>query len=128
MKKIINVEGVEPNPLPLSLAVEYDNLLFLSGMTSKDLTTDKPVLGTIEEETSKVLDNIFHVLKAAGSKPENILKTTVYLSDMSYFDGMNKVFNEYFNAESKAARSTAIVGLVYGYKVEIEVVAYKQKI
>lgn len=124
MKKFINIDGAKPSSLPLSLAVEYEKLLFISGMTSRDLHTNEPISGTIEEETAIVLGNILKILEAAGSKPEQIIKTTVFLSDMKFFDGMNKVFNRFFNAESKAARSTVGVDLVGNCKVEIEVIAY----
>lgn len=124
MKKEIIKFNNEVVKLPFVLGTQYGGLIFLSGMVSKDLNTDTPILGTIEEETAQVLHNIKFLLEKAGSSAEKILKTTVYLADMEYFEGMNRVYRDFFsNPSSLAARSTVGTKLVREFKIEIDVIA-----
>ena len=111
--------------LPFSLGTRLGNLVFLSGMVSKDIKTGEPEYGSITDETRKVLSNIDSLLKAAGSSPEKILKVNVYLTDIADFQAMNAVYSAYFDEKKKlAARSTVEAKLVGKYKIEIEVIAY----
>jgi 2-iminobutanoate/2-iminopropanoate deaminase len=111
--------------LPFVNAVKYGQIIFLSGMVSKNLETGASMYGTIEEETSNVFENIKKLLEGAGSSMDKILKATVFLKDISQFDRMNKIYKSYFSTEkSLATRSTVEVNLVGEYKIEIEVIAY----
>ncbi len=111
--------------LPFSLGTRYGNLVFLSGMVSKDIRTGEADCGDIAYETKKVLDNIDKLLAAAGSSAEKILKVNVYLADIADFQAMNAVYSAYFNEKARlAARSTVEARLVGKYKIEIEVIAY----
>lgn len=119
------VSSYSDTSLPFVNAVKYGHLIFLSGMVSKNLETGTSIYGTIEEETTTVFENIKKLLEGAGSSMEKILKTTVYITDISQFDRMNKIYKLYFPSEkSLATRSTVEVGLVGEYKIEIEVIAY----
>ena len=98
------------------------DLLFVSGQGSVDFGSSKFVLGTIEEETHRTLENIIQILKAAGSSLEDVVKCTVHLSDIGDFDRYNKVYAQYFKAV-RPARTTVQSVLAEGIKVEIDCIA-----
>ena len=124
-KELIGYDPNIPNPLPFVLGTKYGDLVFLSGMVSKDLVTGEHIAGTIEEETAQVFENIKVLLEQAGSSMEKILKTTVFITDIHDFNRMNQVYKTYFpTPASLASRSTVEAKLVGQFKVEIEVVAY----
>ena len=103
-------------------AVLIDGLLFISGQASVDFQTSKFILGTIEEETHRTLENIRSILEAAGATMENVVKCTVHLSDIKEFDRYNEVFATYFPG-IKPARTTVQSVLAEGIKVEIDCIA-----
>lgn len=108
---------------PYSDVVRIGDLLFLSGRIGLDYTDMTLVEGGIGEQTRRCLANIGEVLALAGSSIDQIVKTTVFLTDMADFAAMNAVYAETF-AQRKPARSTvAVVGLPMQALVEIEVVA-----
>lgn len=96
-----------------------DGFLFISGQASVDFKTSTFVLGTIEEETRRTLDNIKAILEAAQSSMEDIIKCSVFLSDINEFDRYNKVYAQYFS-DIKPARTTVQSVLGKGIKIEID--------
>lgn len=125
MKKIIFTDKA-PKPIgPYSQAVIAGNFIFLSGQIGICPETGTLVPGSIKAETKCVLENIKAVLEAAGSAMNNVVKTTVYLTDLNNFIDMNNIYNEYF-IEKFPARATIQVGaLPKGACVEIEAIALK---
>jgi len=108
---------------PYSQAIQYGNLLFTSGQIGLDPVTGELVSGGIEAETRQVLTNIQNVLQAAGSGLPYVLKTTVFLKDMTDFSKMNAIYAEIF-AENPPARSTiGVAALPKGGLIEIETIA-----
>ena len=103
-------------------AVLSGGFLFVSGQASVDFKTSKFVLGTIEEETLRTLDNIKAIVEAAGATMEDIVKCTVHLSNIGEFDRYNKVYAAYFPG-IKPARTTVQSVLAEGIKVEIDCIA-----
>jgi len=101
--------------------VAYNGMLFLSGQASIDFTTSKFVLGTIEEETKRTLDNIKAIVKAAGGTMNDALKSTVHLKDIADFDKFNAVYATYFT-EIKPARTTVQSVMGHNIKIEIDIV------
>lgn len=99
--------------------VVVNGFLFVSGQASVDFTTSRFVLGTIEEETKRTLDNIKAIVENAGASMEDVVKCTVHLSDIGDFDRYNKVYAEYFPG-IKPARTTVQSVLAEGIKVEID--------
>lgn len=97
------------------------DLLFVSGQAAVDFVSSKFVLGTIEEETRRTMDNIQAIIAAAGASMDHVLKCTVHLSDISYFDQFNAVYATYFSGV-KPARTTVQSVLAEGIKVEIDCV------
>lgn len=113
-----------PKPIgPYSQAVRAGNFLFTSGQICPD-NSDCP--RGIAEQTEQVLKNLINILKETGLNAQSVVKTTVYLSDMSDFDKMNEVYERYFK-KIKPARSTVEVdALPGGVKIEIDLVAYSE--
>ncbi len=99
--------------------VIIDGLLFVSGQACVDFKTSTFVLGTIEEETHRTLQNIQAIVEAAGGSMENVVKCTAHLSDINDFDRYNKVYAGYFPG-IKPARTTVQSVLGEGIKVEID--------
>jgi 2-iminobutanoate/2-iminopropanoate deaminase len=96
--------------------------LYVAGQVPVDPTTGKLVHGEIEEQTTRVLDNIRAILEAAGATMGDVVKTTVHLSDISLFARFNDVYSAYF-PDPKPARTTTGSQLP-GFHVEIDAVAY----
>ena len=113
-----------PAPIgPYSPAVATGDLLFLSGQTPLDPETGALVAGGIVEQTERVLANLAAVLESSGASWMDVVKTTVFLTDMALFAEMNAVYARVLG-EARPARSTvAVRGLPRGAMVEIELVA-----
>lgn len=101
--------------------VMVGGFLFVSGQASVDFSTSSFVLGTIEEETSRTLDNIKAIIEKAGASMEDVVKCTVHLSDIKDFDRYNKVYAGYFFG-IKPARTTVQSVLAENIKVEIDAI------
>ncbi len=101
--------------------VVVDGLLFVSGQASVDFKTSAFVLGTIEEETIRTLENIKAIIQEAGATMDDIVKCTVHLSDIKDFDRYNKIYAGYFSG-IKPARTTVQSVLAENLKVEIDAI------
>lgn len=93
--------------------------LFVSGQASVDFKTSQFVLGTIEEETTRTLDNIKAIIDAAGATMEDVVKSTVHLKEIGEFDRFNAVYATYFTGV-RPARTTVQSVLAEGIRVEID--------
>ena len=123
VRKIIKTENAPGAIGPYSQAVAAGGFVFLSGQIPIDPATGNFVEGGIAEQTEQVLRNLSKVLEAAGTSLARVVKTTVFLADMSDFAAMNEVYGRYFN-ESPPARSTVEAArLPRDARVEIDVVA-----
>ena len=122
-KQIISTEKAPKAIGPYSQAIRAGNLVFTAGQIGLDPSTMEIVTGGVEAETRQVLTNLKHILEAAGSGLNHVVKTTVFLADMADFAAMNAIYAEFF-AENFPARSTiAAAGLPKGALVEIEAIA-----
>lgn len=99
--------------------VIINGLLFVSGQAAVDFKTSKFILGTIEEETMRTLDNIKAIIEAAGASMDDVVKCTAHLSNIDDFDRYNVVYDTYFNGV-KPARTTVQSVLAEDLKVEID--------
>jgi 2-iminobutanoate/2-iminopropanoate deaminase len=111
---------------PYSQAVAVgtgQRLLFLSGQIPLDPKTGELVKGTIEEETDRVLMNLQAVLAAGGGRLAQVVKTTVYLTDLADFARMNEVYGRYFTSNAPARATVQVAALPRGARVEIDAVA-----
>lgn len=123
MKEEIRTEKAPGAIGPYSQAVKAGGLIFVSGQLPIDPKTGE-MPGDIQEQTRKSLENVKAILEEAGSSMLNVVKSTVYLADMSYFGPMNEIYGEYFKGGVYPARAAfAVKELPKGAKVEIEVVA-----
>ena len=123
MKEEIRTEKAPGAIGPYSQAVKAGGLIFVSGQLPIDPKTGE-MPGDIQEQTRKSLENVKAILEEAGSSMLNVVKSTVYLSDMSYFGPMNEIYGEFFKGGVYPARAAfAVKELPKGAKVEIEVVA-----
>jgi 2-iminobutanoate/2-iminopropanoate deaminase len=108
---------------PYSQAIKANGLVFLSGQIALDPATQQLISGDVAAQTERVLQNLAGILKAAGSSLEQVVKTTVFLKNMSDFAAMNEVYGRYFT-EAPPARSTVEVArLPKDVLVEIDVIA-----
>jgi 2-iminobutanoate/2-iminopropanoate deaminase len=108
---------------PYSQAAIVGDLVFTAGQVALDPTTGTVIEGGIEAQTARVLENLAAVLAAAGSSLSQVVKTTVFLTDMADFPAMNQVYAEEFGDHKPARATVAVAGLPLGVRVEIEVVA-----
>ncbi len=117
--------GAAPAPVgPYSQAVVHGGLVFASGQVPLDPATGRLVEGEIEAQTERVILNLAAVLEAAGSSLGRVLRSTVYLTDLSLFARMNAVYAQHFTGEPKPARSTVqAAALPLGARIEIDVIA-----
>lgn len=122
--KKVHESKAAPAPIgPYSQAVEVNGMVYCSGQIPLDPKSGQVVGQTVGEQAEQVMANIKAVLQAADLTLANIVKTTIFLTDMADFQGVNEVYGKHMG-ETKPARSTvAVQGLPRGVKVEIEVLA-----
>jgi 2-iminobutanoate/2-iminopropanoate deaminase len=108
---------------PYSQAVAVDGWVFCSGQIPLDPATGGLVEGDIGVQTDQVLKNLTAVLEAAGASLARVVKTTVFLSDMDDFGGMNEVYSKHFGGHRPARAAVAVKTLPKGVDVEIEAIA-----
>lgn len=125
MKKVISTNNAPAAIGPYSQAIEANGMLFLSGMLPIDPSTGNMVNGGVKEQTIQIFKNIESVLTAAGVTMDHIVKTTVFLDDMSLFGEMNEVYGSCFSGTFPARSAFAVEALPKNALVEIEVIALK---
>ena len=125
MKKIINSASAPKAIGPYSQAVEDGGLVFTSGVLPVDPVTGEIYSGDVQVQTELILNNLENILKEAGCTLKNVVKTTVYMTDLTKFAEMNATYETFFK-ENPPARSTLhVVALPKGSVVEIEAIAKK---
>lgn len=127
MKQVINTPNA-PAPIgPYNQAILSGNTLYLSGQIALNIETGLLVLDDVKSETKQVMENLKAVLDAAGMTFENVVKTTIFISDMNNFTLINEVYGSYFNDATAPARETVQVArLPKDVNVEISMIAVKQ--
>jgi 2-iminobutanoate/2-iminopropanoate deaminase len=124
MKTPIFTASAPPAIGPYSQAIRAGDYLFISGQIPIDPATGSLVSGSIAEETRRVLANLGAILEAAGASFERVVKTTVYLADMSDFAAMNEVYATHFPAPAPARATVQAARLPRDVRVEIDLIAY----
>ena len=113
-----------PKPIgPYSQAIKAGGFLFASGQVAIDPASNEFVPGDIRQQTERALENIKGILEAAGCNLHKIVKTTVFLKNMSDFTAMNEVYAKYFTTAPPARSTVEVAGLPKNALVEIEVIA-----
>lgn len=124
-KKAINTTGA-PSPIgPYSQAVQIGNMLFVSGQIAINPTTGSIDVSDIIGETHQAMHNVRAILAEAQMDFNNVVKTTIFLSDMSLFASVNEVYGKYFHGDFPARETVAVKGLPKNVNVEISVIAAK---
>ena len=122
-KKIISSPAAPKAVGPYNQAVEANGFLYVSGQLPIDVTTGEFVPGGVKEQCVQIFKNIGYILEEAGYGFENVVKTTVYLTDMADFTTMNEVYATFFTEPFPARVAFAVKGLPKGSLVEADVVA-----
>ena len=125
MKKRIIHTSQAPDPVgPYSQGVRIGNFLYTAGQIALDPKTGEFLSGKIEEETEHTLRNIEAILKSDGLTMENVVKTTVYLADLSQFSRMNNIYQKFFEKSKPARSCIQVAALPKGAKIEIDAVDF----
>ena len=123
MKKIISTSEAPAAVGPYSQAVRAGSTIYCAGQIPLDPKSGQIVSGDIAAQTRRVLDNVTAVLKAEGLTFENIVKTTIFLTDLADFQAVNETYGSYFKNQPPARSTVQVSALPKGAKVEIEVIA-----
>ncbi len=124
MKKIWNTDKAPAPVGPYNQAIQHGNTLFVSGQIAINPATGELVTTDIESETHQVLKNIAAILENAGTNFENIIKCSVFVSDMNMYSRINGVYAEYFNEDTAPARELVeVANLPKFVNIEISVIA-----
>lgn len=125
MKQAVSSSSSAPAKGPYSQAIISGNLVFVSGQIALD-TAGQLTSGTIEEETHQVMSNLQSILTTAGLKFDNVVKTTIYLTDTTLFANVNEVYGSYFTSPFPARETIGAASLPLGARIEISLVASRQ--
>lgn len=124
MKQIIQTNQA-PAPIgPYNQAVRAGQFLFISGQIALNPATQELVQGSIEAETEQVMKNLQAILTEAGAGFDHVVKTSIFLSDMSLFSTVNEIYGRYFSSQFPARETVAVKGLPRQVNVEISMIAY----
>jgi len=123
MKKAISTSKAPKAIGPYSQAIQSDRLLFISGQLPIDPSSGEFAGEDIVSQTNQVIKNIASILESEGGSLDNIVKTTVFLSDMNDFAAMNEIYNSYFKAPFPARSTIEVSRLPKNARVEIEAIA-----
>ena len=122
MHQAVSNRTAAPVKGPYSQAIIAGNLVFVSGQVA--LTCEGELIhGAIEEETRQVMANLRAILKAAGLTFDHVVKTTIYLTDTTYFAQVNKIYGSYFKGTYPARETVGVAALPLGARVEISLIA-----
>ncbi|HYF30487.1 MAG TPA: RidA family protein [Chitinophagaceae bacterium] len=121
-----------PNASPpgghYSQATVFENLVFTAGQLAITSAGERLSDGTIEEQTLQALKNVQAILKAAGSDIDHVLKTTVFVADISLWGKVNQVYSEFFGSHKPARSIVPTKELNHGFLIEIEAIAIKKQV
>lgn len=125
MKKAINISNA-PKPIgPYSQGLLVNGMLFVSGQVPIDPYTGKMMNGDIAEQTHQVMSNILAIMNEAGMDFSNVVKVSIFLSDMNNFEKMNEIYASYFRNEPPARECIQAARLPKNSDIEISVIAVK---
>ena len=124
-KQIIATDEAPKAIGPYSQAVRAGNLVFLSGQIPLDPKTGEALLGDIADQTRRVMDNLGAVLRASGASFREVVRSTIYLTNLADFAKVNEVYGSYFPTEPPARATVQVAALPRGASVEIDMIAYR---
>jgi 2-iminobutanoate/2-iminopropanoate deaminase len=124
MQSAISTESAPKALGPYSQAIKAGPFLFVSGQVPIDPTTGEIVAGGVADQTRRALQNIGEILTAGGASFQNVVRTTVYLADLTDFAAMNEVYASFFTAPQPARSTIQAARLPRDARIEIDVVAF----
>ena len=123
MKKAVHTEKA-PKPVgPYSQGIRAGDLLFLSGQVAIDPSTGKLSSGSAGEQTSVIMENLRAILQAEALDFSDVVKTTIFLTDMADFSEVNRIYGGFFNSNPPARSTLQVAALPLGARLEIEMIA-----
>jgi 2-iminobutanoate/2-iminopropanoate deaminase len=122
-REIISTEKAPAAVGPYSQGVKVNNFIFTAGQIPLNPETGKLVEGGIKEQTRQVMENLANILKAAGTGLDQVVKTTIFTTDLADFADINQVYGSFFAGDPPARSTVQVAALPLGARVEIEVVA-----
>lgn len=122
-KEFISTNSVFPSPI-FSQAIKVGNFVYVSGQVGDDLT-GKLSNATFKDEVKQAFENIKLILQAAGLDLKDVIKVTIFMSDMSLFNELNKIYMTYFPKNQPTRSAVEVSRLYLNARIEIEVIAYK---
>ncbi len=125
--KAISTENAPRPAGHYSQAIVHNNIVYVSGQLPIDPKTGERRTGPIEEQTEQVLSNLAEILKAAGADLNQVLKTTVYISDIELWPRVNNVYSRFFGEHRPARSVVPTKNLHFGFQIEIEAIAALKK-
>src|ERR1700688_513640 len=123
MRDVISTKEAPQAIGPYSQAIRTDEFVFVSGQVAIDPSTQQVLSGDVAVQTDRVLKNLSAILNAAGSGLEKVVRSTVFLKNMSDFAAMNEVYGRYFSAAPPARSTVEVARLPKDVLVEIDVIA-----
>jgi len=117
----------EDAPLPVgpySQAIRAGDFIFVAGQVPVDPVTGDFVLGSITQQTQRVMENIKLILEATGANLNDVVRTTIYLANMSDFNEVNEAYGNYFDLDPPARTTIGVAALPKGVAIEIDVIAF----
>jgi 2-iminobutanoate/2-iminopropanoate deaminase len=123
MKEVVRTNDAPQAIGPYSQAIKANGLVFVSGQIPIDPATGNLVEGDVSKQADRVLQNVRAILKAAGSSMEQVVRTTVFLKNMSDFAAMNQVYATFFTVQQSARSTVEVAQLPRNVLVEIDVIA-----
>ena len=122
-KEIISTKDAPQAIGPYSQAVRFDNLVFVSGQIPIEPESGKILKGNIREQTRQILENLNSILAAAGSSLDNVLRTTVFLTNLENYSVVNEAYAQYFNDLPPARSTVQVAKLPMDAQIEIDAIA-----
>jgi 2-iminobutanoate/2-iminopropanoate deaminase len=123
MREVISTQDAPQAIGPYSQAIKANGFIFVSGQVAIDPATQQVIAGDVAAQTDRVLKNLTAILKAAGSRLENVVRSTVFLKNMGDFAAMNEVYGKYFSSAPPARSTVEVARLPKDVLVEIDVIA-----
>jgi 2-iminobutanoate/2-iminopropanoate deaminase len=123
MRDVISTSNAPQAIGPYSQAIRVNGLIFVSGQVAIDPATQQVIAGDVAAQTERVLRNLAAILQSAGSELKDVVKSTVFLKNMSEFAAMNEVYARYFSSAPPARSTVEVARLPKDVLVEIDVIA-----
>jgi len=122
-KRVIQTDKAPKAIGPYSQAIQAGNMIFLSGQIPLDPRTGEVVLGDIRKQTVRVLENLKGMLESQNLGMEDVVKTTIFLKNLDYFNQVNDVYSTYFSSSPPARSTVEVARLPRNVEIEIEAIA-----